>query len=414
LLILVLATPLLSACQTPPQAAAGCDKCPPEPRFSSIEEVRERLKSWRETRLRFIKAEFFAPKIAATLQTDDRFLCQPPVRDAVPADQPPPELPPDLKSNVIVRLLLRGHHIRELSLQRLATAVATAQKPPALRDTQLASLGAPQETQQVADAAQPSLAEDCDCHVTEHHFKAFGEFFAHHVLRRTKGEVDAKDAGNKAFWSGLKRYYEAYYNGDFVTHFGTPLEPPRIGLTISDADLTNALLVFIEYLFDFSFKTPVWSESFANGSKRYYPGGAWFQPTSLTVFPDHERPFIASALESQAGCGITPAKAMAIRFLAAEFSAAASTEAGLIIGSIGGIDTGITAGVGLLGKLSIGDNKLFLSITQAAVSEIAARWTVEATYPILARLEFKTGSAGSVSTFDFTAPFQAPAAPLGD
>ena len=74
-----------------------------------------------------------------------------------------------------------------------------------------------------------------------------------------------------------------------------------------------------------------------------------------------------------------------MRYLAQSFSKAASTETGLTIKSAGSIEIGL----GIVGKLNIGDNSLLTSLVQNVVSEIVARLTVQIAAPILEAIDFE-------------------------
>ena len=58
----------------------------------------------------------------------------------------------------------------------------------------------------------------------------------------------------------------------------------------------------------------------------------------------------------------------------------ASGESGIIVGAFGGTNVGIPV---ILGKISIGDNKVVTSIVQTVLSTAAKRAAFQATIPVL-------------------------------
>jgi hypothetical protein len=88
-------------------------------------------------------------------------------------------------------------------------------------------------------------------------------------------------------------------------------------------------------------------------------------------------------------------KAKTINYLAGKFSAAASSDIGLTIKSAGGLEIGL----GVLGKLSVGDNSTLSGLVQTVVGEFVNRVTVQLAYPILSALDFggQTNTIASLS-----------------
>lgn len=71
--------------------------------------------------------------------------------------------------------------------------------------------------------------------------------------------------------------------------------------------------------------------------------------------------------------GITPAKIKIIRYIQGVAGDGAQGLSGLIVRTFGGVHIGVSAGLGLLGKVSIGDNNTLASLLEAAVGTIASR-----------------------------------------
>jgi hypothetical protein len=169
----------------------------------------------------------------------------------------------------------------------------------------------------------------------------------------------------------VKAYYTAYYKGDFVTYFAQPVSKPTVQLTISDAEITAAAGVFLELLFDQLLSPTVWIDS----SKNYYPGAGSKSPTYLSVFKQTP----AKLVTPDGACGMTEAKANTIAYLANTFS----TELSVGIKSFGEIQVGL----GILGKLSVGDNSTLTALLQSVASEAVKRLTVAIAAPILEAIE---------------------------
>ena len=206
----------------------------------------------------------------------------------------------------------------------------------------------------------------------------FARVIANQVLRRTPTTPNGSDPANvDPFWKKLRAYYLAYYDGNFYTYFGDKLDKPTASLTISDTEIVQAATVFIELLMDEVFGSPVWIGT----DKKYYPGGNTNKPTSVTVNKTAPRAISLSAY----GCGMNAPKANAIRYLSQSFSKAAATESSLTIKSAGSIEIGL----GVVGKLNIGDNSTLTMLVQAMVSEIVGRLTVELATPILEAIDFE-------------------------
>jgi hypothetical protein len=223
----------------------------------------------------------------------------------------------------------------------------------------------------------------------------FASLTSEYIFRETSSPVNDADRNpNDPFWKRLRGYYDAYYTGKFVTYFGRTFNQPQNSLTITDNDIVQGMTVFLDLIFDQwdeTFNLPVWSytETLPDRKKvTYYPGGTENRPTSVALGYREPKPIV---LQSSNGCGIDVLKAKTIAHLANSFARAASMDTGLIIKSFGGLHVGL----GVAGKLSIGDNSTLTMLAQGAVSEVVTRLTVELTSPILAALDFRD-SYGSV------------------
>ncbi len=181
----------------------------------------------------------------------------------------------------------------------------------------------------------------------------------------------------------IAQYETYYFNGTFVDRFGTGLTKPSPSLTVTDAEITGAVTVLLEAVADDIFdKTPVWTGTGADAGS-YFPGDNKNKPSFLQFADDNNEAELTVALQPS-GCAMTPLKMKVLAYLAGKASVWASGEAGLIMGTAGGINAGPAI---VLGKLSIGDNKLLEDLVQTVMSYAAQRATFEAAGAILLKID---------------------------
>jgi hypothetical protein len=170
-------------------------------------------------------------------------------------------------------------------------------------------------------------------------------------------------------------YYQAYYAGSFNSYFGVKFAKPVLSLTVRDNEINQAATVFVEALFDEALKSPVWKTSGNDGKAIYYPGGNIELPTVATL-PGRE------PVTLPAGC-MNLTKAKTVSYVAQQFATAASSDTALAIKSVGGLEIGL----GLLGKLSIGDNSTLSNLIKAVASEVVLRITAQVVYSALIQID---------------------------
>jgi hypothetical protein len=267
-------------------------------------------------------------------------------------------LPPELKNDAVVNtILVHSQYVASNSGRTASSLVKTSGSPPIADVTPL---------------PRPNTT------LTHLDFERFARVVSNQVLRRTPTTPNSSDPSNvDPFWTKLRAYYVAYYDGNFYTYFGDKLDKPTASLTITDTEIVQAATVFVELLMDEVFQSPIWIGT----DKKYYPGGNTNKPTLVTVNNITPIPISLSAY----GCGMNAPKANAIRYLSSSFSKAAATETSLTIKSAGSIEIGL----GVVGKLNIGDNSTLTSLVQAVVSEIVGRLTVQLAAPILEAIDFE-------------------------
>lgn len=136
-------------------------------------------------------------------------------------------------------------------------------------------------------------------------------------------------------------------------------DPTQVGITGAD-NLTSSVAISTDQ------------------APTYYPGGTSNRPTSLSI--QDVRPILIA----DGGCGMTPFKAIVMNTLAQGFASGTSSATATAVGTLGGIEVGPSV---VFGKINIGDNKALTSVIQTMVTEIVARLTVEAAYPVLSQTQ---------------------------
>jgi len=177
-------------------------------------------------------------------------------------------------------------------------------------------------------------------------------------------------------------YLKAYYKGNFVDRMGTRLDKPQISSTVPDSEIVAAETVLLEFIFDLADNTPVMGdaddESKAN---TFYPGGTGDKPTALTT---ELAKYIKIPAGSPTACGITTQNYWVLRDLANAASGQAAAVGGLVANTPGGISIGL----GVLGKISIGDNQTLSVMVKTAASRLALRVTLASSYWTLRHVKF--------------------------
>lgn len=178
-------------------------------------------------------------------------------------------------------------------------------------------------------------------------------------------------------------YFEAYYKGNFVDRMGTQLDKPQISSTVPDSEIVAAETVLLEFLIDLVDRTPVLGDAAPNSVSKdttFYPGANTNQPTAYST---RLVPYVQIPTDPNA-CGITTTNAWVLRDLANGASGQAAAVGGLVANTPGGISVGL----GVLGKISIGDNQTLSLMVKTAASRIALRATLASSYWILRNVKF--------------------------
>jgi len=104
----------------------------------------------------------------------------------------------------------------------------------------------------------------------------------------------------------------------------------------------------------------------------FYPGNSTEQPTAYSTNPA----IYVQIPKDHNACGITTTNAWVLRDLANGASGQAAAVGGLVANTPGGISIGL----GVLGKISIGDNQTLSVMVKTAASRVALRATLASSY----------------------------------
>ncbi|MGB8629632.1 MAG: hypothetical protein WCD69_09600 [Xanthobacteraceae bacterium] len=185
--------------------------------------------------------------------------------------------------------------------------------------------------------------------------------------------AQSDDKAVKKFQQAFVTYFSAYFDGKYYDRFGNKIPAPAISTTLGDTEIAGTVTVLVDLVMDFILQTPVWVDS----SGKYYPGDGTNQPTALVAFPDLKQSLLAESAAQQ--CGITPLKTEAIQYVATS----AGNRASLLVGTVGGSFGGIEVGLGVLGKISIGDNKTVSTLAKTALQIAFNHLGEDASYRVL-------------------------------
>lgn len=217
--------------------------------------------------------------------------------------------------------------------------------------------------------------------------KFFDKEFQPNLLSLAGAEQksDTKDAANTDVFVA---YFKTYYDGKFVDRLGQAVTKPAISSTIPDSEIAAAETVLFEYIMDRLDQTPVFGDQpDSDKATKFYPGGSSAsKPTVLTV--DKER--IRYQQIQDSGCGVTTANICLLTGMANGAADRAATVGGLVANTPGGLSIGL----GVIGKISIGDNQTLSTLVKTAASRLALRLTYAAAYWSIQNVEINV-SCGS-------------------
>ena len=185
------------------------------------------------------------------------------------------------------------------------------------------------------------------------------------------------------FGQAFVNYFNAYYKGKFYDRMGNGVSSPQVSLTITDSEITDAETMLLEFLIDSIDPTPILIDK----DGKFYPGDPSQEPTALAT--SYVLPFRISS--NADACGITTTNVWILRDLAN----GAADQAGAVGGLVANTWGGISIGVGILPKLSIGDNQTLSEIVKTAASRMSMRVTLAASYVALSHVHLRLPEPGT-------------------
>ena len=181
----------------------------------------------------------------------------------------------------------------------------------------------------------------------------------------------ARAALDKTLVAYLTAYYET---GKFTDRLSIVSPKPNISTTIPDSEIAAAETVLLEFVADTIDPTPVMGDSPAasiSSTTRFYPGDSTYEPTAyatgLAKYVQIPNPTTDDEIKN--ACGITTKNAWVLKDLANGAGDQAAAVGGLIANTPGGLSIGL----GVLGKISIGDNQTLSTLVKTAASRLATR-----------------------------------------
>lgn len=215
---------------------------------------------------------------------------------------------------------------------------------------------------------------------------------------RQKRLLASRAGGDNSFVA----YFIAYYKGKFVDRMGQQYGPPSVSTTITDTEIEDAETVLLEFIADALDSTPVFGDTPISdpgsipAGITFYPGASKTPPTVFTAtYASNPDLYVYIPTPPASGpnnlCGITTGNVWVLRDLAM----GASDEAGAVGGLIANTAGGISLGLGVVGKISIGDNQTLSGLVKTAASRVALRASLASSYWTLRNVKFNVPEPGS-------------------
>jgi len=233
--------------------------------------------------------------------------------------------------------------------------------------------------------------------LSHNQMKSFADKLFDHQLRPGLASLFAARNPGNSQPSFFETYFTAYYNGKFVDRMGQSVTQPIISTTIPDTEIAAAETVLLEFLIDLFDPTPVLGDADTlvdvNGNTNFYPGGGpQNRPTAFSLVPQ-----LANYQQiNPTGCGLTTKNICLLTDLANGASNRAAAIGGLVENTPGGLSFGL----GVIGKISIGDNQTLSTLVKTAASRLALRVTYSAGYWTLQHIQIPA----ALSCNNFPAP----------
>jgi len=186
----------------------------------------------------------------------------------------------------------------------------------------------------------------------------------------------------------LLAYLTAYYKGKFTDRLSVVSPKPNISTTIPDSEIAAAETVLLEFMMDTIDPTPVMGDdpaSSISGTTHFFPGGSTDEPTAYAtgLAKYIQIPNPNSSTDPDA-CGITTKNSWVLKDLANGAGDQAAAVGGLVANTPGGLSIGL----GIIGKISIGDNQTLSTLVKTAASRLATRAALASSYWTLRNVKF--------------------------
>jgi len=186
----------------------------------------------------------------------------------------------------------------------------------------------------------------------------------------------------------LVAYLTAYYKGKFTDRLSVVSPKPNISTTIPDSEIAAAETVLLEFMVDTIDPTPVMGDAPAasiSGTTHFFPGDSTNEPTAYaTGLAKYVQISNPSSATDPTACGITTKNAWVLKDLANGAGDQAAAVGGLIANTPGGLSIGL----GVIGKISIGDNQTLSTLVKTAASRLATRAALASSYWTLRNVKF--------------------------
>jgi hypothetical protein len=233
----------------------------------------------------------------------------------------------------------------------------------------------PEDAMALSNSPKPPPISHSDLNTFMHNVAAL-------AIGNTNPSANNGDPQAQLFWSKLDLYYKAYFSGNFITYFAVPLQKPTLATTITDTEIDNAALVFIEFVLDEVLQPMVWYG--ADG--KYYPAGVkTTAPLTYLAVNNISNASLPKISPVITGCGMNYYKANTLNYLSQQFATAAVAETSLTVKTAGGLEIGL----GIIGKLNIGDNSTLTNLISTLVTDVVKRLTIEVGAPILEAIDIE-------------------------
>lgn len=186
----------------------------------------------------------------------------------------------------------------------------------------------------------------------------------------------------------LVAYLTAYYKGRFTDRLSVVSSKPTFSTTIPDSEIAAAETVLLEFMMDTIDPTPVMGDdpaSSVSNTTHFFPGNSTDEPTAyatgLAKYVQIPNP--SSATDPDV-CGITTKNSWVLKDLAN----AAGDQAAAVGGLVANTPGGLSIGLGVIGKISIGDNQTLSTLVKTAASRLATRAGLASSYWTLRNVKF--------------------------